>query len=515
MRATLLLMFLFATALDQLLAQEYDLSFGVNGLVRIGAPSSTDQYNAIVTQPDGKILAAGYTDQFGSILGLLTRFNADGSLDTPFGVNGSVIVDYLGWDVALAGVVVLSDGRVAVTGNASNFDYTVAFAGLYSSNGAADPTFGPDGISAMPFSVNTEGREIVEVDDGSLMMAGFYYDPNGSGVYDFMAAKYQLDGNLDPGFGVGGTAIFDNSNEWDQLTSMALQADGSVLVGGTTDLFAGVQRSIIVRFTPTGTIDATFNSGLGQWSASDTSSVTDIEVLSDGSFLAVTSVRQAMAKNALRVYKFNSDGTADTGFGTDGSTLFVDPGDQCHWPGTMSTDQQGNILVSGATDIGCTGEATLTLFALEPSGMPDPFFGTSGVAYAYFPSLVSFNESITPVSHTIDPNGRLLVAGACVDGGEVSAFVAAFHPLDLPVAEVTMQAFAIYPNPATDHFYLSGTHAVLPQDVRMVDATGRQVMAVAERTGDGLRFNVGTLASGCYAIHIKDDPTCPRITVQR
>ena len=70
-----------------------DHDFGIGGSVRscAGAPSGA---NAVLQQPDGKLVAAGFGTDAGTgrRFAQITRFGADGSIDVAFGSSGSVRV---------------------------------------------------------------------------------------------------------------------------------------------------------------------------------------------------------------------------------------------------------------------------------------------------------------------------------------------------------------------------------------------------------------------------------------
>jgi uncharacterized delta-60 repeat protein len=63
-----------------------DNTFGTGGIAQAIVPGMSAQGRAIALQPDGKIVAGGLV--VGSPAYLLTRFNADGSIDTTWDVDG-------------------------------------------------------------------------------------------------------------------------------------------------------------------------------------------------------------------------------------------------------------------------------------------------------------------------------------------------------------------------------------------------------------------------------------------
>ena len=67
-----------------------DPSFGTGGIVTTVFGPSYDYTNALVRQPDGKLVAAGASDNGSNEDFALARYNPDGSLDTSFGTGGTM-----------------------------------------------------------------------------------------------------------------------------------------------------------------------------------------------------------------------------------------------------------------------------------------------------------------------------------------------------------------------------------------------------------------------------------------
>ncbi|EMI16807.1 hypothetical protein RMSM_06269, partial [Rhodopirellula maiorica SM1] len=68
-----------------------DTNFGGDGMVVVSLPPGEDEYvDSLAFQPDGKIIAVGVLDRFNPIQNqiAMTRFNADGTLDTTFDGDG-------------------------------------------------------------------------------------------------------------------------------------------------------------------------------------------------------------------------------------------------------------------------------------------------------------------------------------------------------------------------------------------------------------------------------------------
>jgi len=113
-------------------------------------------------------------------------------------------------------------------------------------------------------------------------------------------ARLNLDGTLD-------TSFDPNANDW--VYSIALQPDGKILIGGSFDTVGGVTRNHIARLNPDGNLDATFDPNVFALGF-----VTSIALQADGKILIgglFSSVGGVSKKNLARL---NPDGTVDTSF---------------------------------------------------------------------------------------------------------------------------------------------------------------------------------------------------------
>ena len=96
-----------------LTAGELDLTFGTDGrvLTDFGQGSTEFGYSIAAYQSNGKFVVAGEDDGSGDFA--VVRYNNDGSLDTSFGLDGIVTIDFGGFAFAQAVVVDSSDRIVA------------------------------------------------------------------------------------------------------------------------------------------------------------------------------------------------------------------------------------------------------------------------------------------------------------------------------------------------------------------------------------------------------------------
>jgi uncharacterized delta-60 repeat protein len=247
-----------------------DTSFGVSGEAAISFSGATaDEAQAVAVQSDGKILVAGFGQNGTTNTGVfnydfaLARYNTDGSLDTTFGNAGQVFAgSTVGTDRAYA-VLIQPDGKIVVAGhmiasNGINNDFAVA---RYLSTGAPDTSFGSGGVAALSISNRDFAYTAALQADGSIVLAGEVgddtADPSDVGVARFTSA-----GVPDSTFGTGGSVRIDYSgiDESDEAESIAVQADGKIVVAGFT--LSGVTLDYMVaRLTTDGSRDTTFGNG--------------------------------------------------------------------------------------------------------------------------------------------------------------------------------------------------------------------------------------------------------------
>ena len=233
-----------------------DTTFGVGGTVTTDFAGGYDEANALVVQADGKLVAAGFTEDFSSMTtnGVLARYNSDGTLDPTFGTGGQVI----GGAAAIAALVVQTDGKLVTAGG--NGDFVLA---RYDSDGTLDTTFGVGGTVTTDFAGGYDAANALVVQaDGKLVAAGLAVVPVVDS--DFALARYNSDGTLDTGFGTGGKVTTDFAGRGDWASALVVQNGMLVAAGSTTGpatYYVSHTDFALARYNPNGTLDAGFGTG--------------------------------------------------------------------------------------------------------------------------------------------------------------------------------------------------------------------------------------------------------------
>lgn len=269
-----------------------DKSFGNDGIVitKFGANEKASGAQAVMIQPDGKIVAGGFTNAVrNTFRWCLARYHEDGSPDTTFfggrGImQGTVINTFGGVDDAsqVQALAMQPDGKIIAAGISVMGDKVVFALARYNHDGSLDTSFNKDTHGSIPGVIRTDFGSLHKKDDrayavlvqpdGKIVVGGSSYV---SGCKTFALARYLPDGSLDtsfynPGFSkLHGTVIasFAGGETNAAIKSLLLQPDGTIVAGGYTNscqMPSDNLRFALARFLPCGQLDASFGAdGMG------------------------------------------------------------------------------------------------------------------------------------------------------------------------------------------------------------------------------------------------------------
>jgi uncharacterized delta-60 repeat protein len=209
-----------------------DGSFGGDGIVTTAVGISNDEGSCVTLQSDGKIVAAGFSNNGVDNDAVIVRYNIDGTLDASFDSDGRVILDIAGDGDELYGITMQSDGKILVTGwtsNGSNNDIVVL---RYSSAGVLDNSFDTDGkVITSLSSYDDVGQSIAVQSDGKIIVTG--YSSNDTDQ-EIAVLRYLSTGALDNTFGTNGAIITGAQlGQQDYAAALVIQPDSTIVVAGT------------------------------------------------------------------------------------------------------------------------------------------------------------------------------------------------------------------------------------------------------------------------------------------
>jgi uncharacterized delta-60 repeat protein len=348
-----------------------DASFGGgDGIVTTPIGSSFDQGLSVTVQPDGKIVAAGFT--FGSTSDFaLVRYNADGSLDESFGGGDGIVTTTVGSEGQGLSVKVQPDGKIVVAGfsfTGSDWDFALV---RYGADGSLDTSFGGgDGIVTTPVGLSF-GQSVTVQPNGKIVVAGFSL---GSTI---ALVRYNADGTLDESFGGGDGIVKTPVGSEGQGLSVTVQPDGKIVVAGIS--FTGSDWDFaLVRYGADGTLDTSFGGGDGIVTT-PVGLLNDfgqsVTVQPDGKIVVAGYISNGSDWD-LAVVRYNADGTLDLTF--DGTNTLNGAPPYTENGMAVVLDSSVSIYDAELAASGSYAGATVTL-ARRGGASANDAFGASGM----------------------------------------------------------------------------------------------------------------------------------------
>lgn len=404
-------------------------------VLRKGMPDCMDQRNHLVSSFLGGVglaiclaisLAATGTDSAAAAARLDQSFAGRGFVYSPAELPPST--PPLG---ASTEVAEDKQGRLVVATGAGDGFLVVR----YLPGGALDPSFGQGGRSLVQVGDPRRSDRVTVYTlgvqpDGKLLIAGAY-DPRllvsgGSGSSELLLARLHPNGTPDAGFGAGAGAGFGPDvggvlieARATRIETLALQGS-SIVVGGRAS--AGVPT--IIRYTAQGRLDRTFARGTGnaQFRRGKLGgSISGLIALKNGRILASGSLGGYFLLGRL-----HPNGVHDHRF--RGAERLTNAAKRkrcgCSIAEGLARDSEGRLLLSGSL-IRRQGTLGVSPSAIHPSGAfvvarfradgnIDTSFGRRGFARVKIGSAANGRDV------AVQPNGRVIVAGASIRAGESS-----------------------------------------------------------------------------------------------
>lgn len=195
--------------------------------------------------------------------------------------------------------------------------------------------------------------------DGKIVLGGQYGLSYYNGVPVKNPVRLNADGSLDTSFAPGGTGWLG------EIRSVAVQADGKILVGGSLfATFNGQPTHGLIRLLPSGALDTSFNTGTGFDGTYGDLSVLELLVQPDGKIVAAGSFATVNGQSRSAIARLNANGSLDT--------TFTSPLDAQGIVLALALQADGKLLVGGG-QLGSFTPAQL-LRRLLPNGATDATF---------------------------------------------------------------------------------------------------------------------------------------------
>ncbi|MGA7965721.1 MAG: Ig-like domain-containing protein [Gammaproteobacteria bacterium] len=363
--------------------------------------------------------------------------------------------------------------------------------------GDVDITFNggvPAVIDLNPSSELRAYNAAVNPINGDILWSGYIQTPVNQGG---AITAYKPDGTLDTAVG-GGSGEIELTADQAGVTggtlyfyAIAVDDQGRILAAGIVSGSSGYAMAL-ARFKPDGTLDTGFGAG-GTGVVTDALNTaalgTGLSLTADGHILVTgIAANPAITEAQLTVWRFNPDGTTDTGYGDSGHVQLPDianPGLTICLPAL----QPDGALIAGCT---FTSGGSWKLTRLNPDGLVDTTFGSSG--------FVTGGNGLGLVGLALAPDGGFVV-------GEIDNSTSP-PPIDLRryLADGSVDSGFNGGNPL-DFGTLPGPSSLLPlaaqpdDKILVTGSGGANSLVIARLLADGtLDSSFGNVSAGISAI---------------
>ncbi|MFZ1801182.1 MAG: T9SS type A sorting domain-containing protein [Chitinophagaceae bacterium] len=331
----------------------------------------------------------------------LQAFSQAGTLDPTFGSGG--IVKAENYFASGNSSVIQSDGKIVVTGN--GYGYVILIS-RFNPDGSNDESFGSDGKMLYNFDDKaTEGRCITLQNDGKILVASNYITQTGK---DVVIMQCETNGMLDSSFGENGLA-FLHVDALNLVAALKVQQDGKILISGDVRSSQFDQkRTFLFRLNTDGSKDETFgDAGIVINNYSNASSNKGLVIRPNGKLIMGVLYNINGSQSTYELQSFNTDGSVDVSYGTDGIAKFIFGEGQ---GGLWNTDlyaialqEDGKIVCTGTS--GKDNVIAMAVCRFKADGSIDENFGENGG------TIIPYYGEPENRDITVQPDGKIITVG--------------------------------------------------------------------------------------------------------
>lgn len=411
--------FLFNAATTFAQAGYLDVSYNGTGY-KYTSFTGMDEGMDVAVQTDGKIVTVGSSRNANNLNDIaIFRCQNNGAPDNTFGSLGKVIITNVRVNQFAESVAIQPDGKIVVSGRYKSLATTPGSNVYYfltvrlNPNGSFDNTFNGTGKVITSFGTgNCYAHSVALQADGKIVVGGQNYN----GTYnDFALVRYNSNGTLDNTFGVAGKKTFSVSTKDDYCNEIVLQPNGSIVAAGIATKPASSYRQIaLVRFLPNGSIDNSF--GGGGIVTTNTGTQHDAGALSvalqadNKIIISGHDMNGDILQGYFVVARYTTNGTADITFNAGAPVLT--PVLYYDRGESVAIQADGRIVVAGMVENYNGFEFNSCVIRYLPNGSLDNSFGAAGTGIVlknFGGSNITAQDWLEGVA--IQNDGKIITAG--------------------------------------------------------------------------------------------------------
>lgn len=509
----------FCTGMTYAQVGQLDTNFGTDGIAKTIISPADDQSLTICVLPDDRFLVAGYstieTDNRGFSM---VMYNPNGEIDIAFADNGIMTEDLSAGNDVITSAVILDDGSILVSGYATLDDYYVVVA-KYTPQGVADETFAANGKFDMDFGYgNDQGRSIAVQPDGKIILGGIAEDAdsvtnflvlrlNASGQTD---NSFGQDGIVMSVEGTEGCYL-KNIKLQDDGKILAIGVCNKIDTGN-----GDYGDVMLARYNSDGTPDLNFGSnGVIITSFGESTDIMySILLQQDNKIIICGLVASNTDAGDLAMMRFHANGSLDTSFGDEGMVI-TDLDNSLDYCEPSLIQPNGKIILGGFIYTYSDESYDLLISRFNSDGSPDSTFGTNG----WTRTGIAINTREYGFAMAFQSNYDILLAGSSkeLSAGNYDFITARYigdHSLGTGKDNIVQNKLIhIYPNPSSNKITIE-YHLDFPDHitVNLFNILGENIKLLIneEKSESGHHkrtIDVGALKSGVYLLKLEGEKT--------
>jgi uncharacterized delta-60 repeat protein len=478
-----------------------DQSFGNGGSIADLSITPNSRVNDLEVQSDGKIVGILYNNMKFQVF----RLKTTGAPDSSFGLNGFVEVQLTTNFPNLAVSLALQpDGKILVAGIVNKLDDDIALL-RFDTDGSPDKSFGTSGVvTTGTYNYDDEVQKMLLKPDGKIIVAARRIKTGEKTREELM--QFNDDGSIDFGFGNNGMVIGSYSGNETNLESAALQSDGKILTTGYTYVGQVSNSDVFVsRYNTDGSVDMGFG--------------TDGKVIKDYVSAAKEDGRKILVQSTGKIvvacyapslsfmtFRLNEDGTDDKRYGNKGvSSLNLNLSDFSFDAILVGRDE---ILIGGNVDV--AGVYDFNIARLDKNGNNKYTFGMNGKITT---DVFGYTDYLFSLAQQRD--GKIIAAGSSIQSLTGLPYPSVVRYVANPVngveevePENTLQ---VYPNPAKGAITIKGKEAT---DLLIYTINGQLTRKIELNYSNNFSVTINDLQQGLFVIRDVNNATAGIIEIQ-
>ena len=229
-----------------------------------------------------------------------------------------------------------------------------------------------------------QGKAIIADSDSNIFITG-YITQAGPGFKNMYLTKYKKDGTLDTSFGVAGIVIYTGSTGDSEGSSIALDGNGNIYISGYQYIDPiNKKDATIWKYNSSGVLDTSFGaSGIVNFNNTYNNNDLSLNIQVDSNDYIYISIDSTTNSNTcffgsacvdILVNKYNSDGTLETNFGTNG-VLKINSANDTYNLISLLLDGLGSLYINYRTAV--FGFSKISRLS-DVTGSVDTSYATAG-----------------------------------------------------------------------------------------------------------------------------------------